>query len=73
MGKPGYTVDMADNLRDKTEIGDFISFDLVTMSDGAILRKPVSGIVTEKYPKIFKLEGHIRAYSWNEYLIGKVI
>lgn len=70
---PKYDVERLEKLKDETEVGSYIKFHTTTMilETGNFKTANVSGIVTEKYPHIFKLDDG-RYYQWVDYLIGYV-
>lgn len=64
-----YTVEMANELRDSTNVGDYIFFD--KKEEFGEKSYMVEGYVVAKYERIFKLDnGH--TYRWADYLRGKI-
>lgn len=70
---PKYDVYKLEELKDSTSVGDYIKFHttIMVLETGNFKTTDVSGIVTEKYPHIFKLNDG-RYYQWVDYLIGYV-
>lgn len=67
-----YTVDSLEELKEKTQVGQFIGFYVSVMEiTGHFHMDKKTGFVTEKYPFIFRLDDG-RTYQWADYLIGKI-
>lgn len=56
-------------LREKTEIGDTIIFSINRLDRE--ISDLVSGVVTEKYPNIFRLDDK-KTYRWVDYALGQI-
>ena len=64
-----YSVEMANELRDSTNVGDYILFD--KKEDFGERSYTVKGYVVAKYEHIFKLDDGC-TYRWADYLRGKI-
>lgn len=69
------TTESIENLRDNTPVGSFIKFrrhhSYDNNWDDSKKFERVSGVITAKYNYIFVLDNG-RAYSWVDYILGRV-